>query len=342
MASSTTNARDLEQIVRDGLSSLVFAFGFKTGIVDAFTEIQQPCTAEELSQRAGKKLRYTQEWLGCMVAAGIVTITDDDKYSLPHDKTQIKTWGHIATAIPILGDIIPKLDKAATLGGPKGFTYQEPYLHWLNVFRSPEALQEWNQQLLVPAMNLKSGNEFVILDIGCGFGKHSREVAKLYPRSKIIAIDMEQVSIDNAKKELAEDGPKNIEYLCMRGGQLPEEWAEKFDFVIINDVLHDSYEVDEILEEIKRVLKPDGFAAAYDPAVSSYHKKIFKDATAQFFLPYSLFSCLPVSSMGPNEGLGIGWGYERRKQKIEEHGFRVVQVGEKDVDTIQEGIVFQK
>uniref|UniRef100_K1RCE0 Uncharacterized protein n=1 Tax=Magallana gigas TaxID=29159 RepID=K1RCE0_MAGGI len=57
MASSTTNARDLEQIVRDGLSSLVFAFGHKTGIVDAFTEIQQPCTAEELSQKAGKKLR---------------------------------------------------------------------------------------------------------------------------------------------------------------------------------------------------------------------------------------------------------------------------------------------
>lgn len=123
----------------------------------------------------------------------------------------------------------------------------------------------------------------------------------------------------------------------MRGGQLPEEWADKFDFVIINDVLHDSYEVDEILKGVKKVLKPDGFAAAYDPAVSSYHKKIFKDATAQFYLPYSLFSCLPVSSMGPNEGLGIGWGYELRKQKIEEHGFRVVQVGEKDVDTIQEG-----
>lgn len=41
----------------------------------------------------------------------------------------------------------------------KGFTYQEPYLHWLNVFRSPEALQEWNQQLLVPVMNLKSGKQ---------------------------------------------------------------------------------------------------------------------------------------------------------------------------------------
>lgn len=57
---SLTNARDLEQIVRDGLSTLVFAFGYKTGIVDAFTEIQQPCTAEKLSQRAGKKLRSVE------------------------------------------------------------------------------------------------------------------------------------------------------------------------------------------------------------------------------------------------------------------------------------------
>ncbi|XP_065928802.1 S-adenosylmethionine-dependent methyltransferase Rv2258c-like [Magallana gigas] len=341
MASSTTNARDLEQIVRDGLSTLVFAFGFKTGIVDAFTEIQQPCTAKELSEKAGKKLRYTQEWLGCMVAAGIVTITDDENYSLPHDKTQLKIWGHNAAAIPILSEMIPKLEEATKLDGPKGYGYYEPVLHWIDVYRSSEALQDWNQRLLLPVIGIVKGNAFAILDIGCGFGKHSREVAKLYPCSKITAIDMDQFSIDNAKKELTKSGLKNIEYICLKGGQLPDEWANKFDFVIINDVLHDSYEVDEILEGIKRVLKPDGFAAAYDPAVSSYHKKVINDATAQYFLPFSLFQCLPVSSMGPNEGLGIGWGYERRKQKIKEHGFRVVQVGDKDIDAIQEGIVFQ-
>ena len=49
--------RDLAQIVRDGLGALVFAFGYKTGIVDAFGEVEQPCTAEELSKKAGKKLR---------------------------------------------------------------------------------------------------------------------------------------------------------------------------------------------------------------------------------------------------------------------------------------------
>lgn len=65
MASSTT-PRALDQIVRDGLSSLVFAFGYQTGIVDAFINVRQPCTAEELSQKAGKKLRLAIHLLVCI------------------------------------------------------------------------------------------------------------------------------------------------------------------------------------------------------------------------------------------------------------------------------------
>lgn len=112
----------------------------------------------------------------------------------------------------------------------------------------------------------------------------------------------------------------------------------------MNDVLHDSSDVDAILRETRRVLKPDGFAAAYDPPVSSYHNKVTNDSTAQFYLPFSLFSCLPVSSFNSPSGevgLGIGWGYERRMLKIKESGFDVVKV-KKNVEDIQEGIVFQK
>uniref|UniRef100_K1R6U0 Uncharacterized protein n=1 Tax=Magallana gigas TaxID=29159 RepID=K1R6U0_MAGGI len=242
MASSTT-PRALDQIVRDGLSSLVFAFGYQTGIVDAFINVRQPCTAEELSQKAGKKLRYIQEWLGCLVAAGIVTINEEGKYSLPFETNQLKLWGHISTVIPILSQIFPQLQNAVSHEGPEG-------------------------------------DKFTILDFGCGYGRHTRAMAKQYPDSKIYAFDMDQVSIYYANKELSKDGPKNIEYLCKRGGQLPDDWSEKFDFIIINDVLHDSFEVDAILEEIKRVIKPDGFAVAFDPAVSSYHRNLINDKEA--------------------------------------------------------------
>lgn len=55
MASS--EPRDLEQVVRDGLSTLVFGFGYRVGIVDGFIKIEQPCTAEELAQKVGMKRR---------------------------------------------------------------------------------------------------------------------------------------------------------------------------------------------------------------------------------------------------------------------------------------------
>lgn len=54
---SSDEKRELVKIVCDGFSSLVFAFGYKTGIVKSFIEIEQPCTAEELSEKSGKKLR---------------------------------------------------------------------------------------------------------------------------------------------------------------------------------------------------------------------------------------------------------------------------------------------
>ncbi|XP_061186147.1 uncharacterized protein LOC133194164 [Saccostrea echinata] len=337
------SSRDLEQIVRDGLSTLVFAFGHKVGIIDAFIEFKNPCTAEELSEKSGQKLRYIQEWLGCMISAGIVKLHEDGKYSLPFEKSLLKTSGIVASVLPIFSEMFPQLEKVMSKDGPRGYGYYDPFLALLDTYRTPEALQEWNKNLLRPVLELKPGTEFTLLDIGCGYGKHTREVAKMYPNCTIYGIDSDKVSIDQAIKELQKSEQKNIIYIHMKGGQLPQDWTEKFDFVLINDVLHDAYDVDGILKETKRVLKPDGYGMAYDPPVSSYPQKQVNEPKAQFFLPFSLFICLPVSLSGPfGEGRGVGWGYERKKQEIEEHGFRVIKVGEKDTDTVQEGIVFSK
>lgn len=51
----------------------------------------------------------------------------------------------------------------------------------------------------------------------------------------------------------------NVNFLCMPGEQLPQDWTEMFDFVILNDVFHDAYVEDGILTEVRRVLKSDRF-----------------------------------------------------------------------------------
>ncbi|XP_061185721.1 uncharacterized protein LOC133193806 [Saccostrea echinata] len=338
--SSASSPRDLEKVVRDGLSTLVLAFGNKVGIIDEFIKIH-PCTAEELSKKTGKKLRYIQEWLGCLISTGIVRIHEDGKYSLPYEDSMIKECCNIAAALPVLSEMFPRLENVLPEDGPRGYGYYDPFLEWWGTYHNPEVT--WIHDQLIPVLDLKPGTQFTLLDLGCGYGRLTREIARRYPESTVIGIDMDQVSIDHANKELSKGGQKNLQFLCMKGGHLPNDWAEKFDFVILVDVLHDSYEVDDILEETKRVLKPDGHGAAYDPPVSSYHQKLIDNKSAQFFMPLSLFSCLPMSSSGPSGGgLGVGWGYERRKEKVEEHGFNLIQIGDEDTDTIQECIAFQK
>ena len=155
---------------------------------------------------------------------------------------------------------------------------------------------------------------------------------------------MDQISIDRAMEEQKSRGVKNVQSICTVGGHLPSDWTDKFDFVVMKQVMHNAPSVDDIMKEVKRVLNPDGFAAAWDPPVSSYPNEQANNKHAQLFFPFSIFSCLPMSLSDPSgegEGLGDGWGYQRKKKKIEEHGFRVVQCGDLDVNTVQERIVFK-
>ena len=55
-----------------------------------------------------------------MVAAGIVRVHDDDRFSLPYDEAKLMLQGHIAGVIPVLCDSIPELEKVIKTDGPRG------------------------------------------------------------------------------------------------------------------------------------------------------------------------------------------------------------------------------
>jgi SAM-dependent methyltransferase len=96
---------------------------------------------------------------------------------------------------------------------------------------------------------------FAGLDVGCGEGHHTRELARRGAQLK--GIDMSATFIQLA--EAAEQSePLGITYVLGSGSKMPFA-ADSFDFVISTMCLMDSPSQEETVQEIFRVCKPGGF-----------------------------------------------------------------------------------
>lgn len=93
----------------------------------------------------------------------------------------------------------------------------------------------------------------VILDIGCGTGVTSTELL-LQKASQVFGVDHDEAMIEEAKKNAKK---KNfmIEYKVASAEKLPFE-NESFDAATSGTAFH-WFATDEVVQEIKRVLKPN-------------------------------------------------------------------------------------
>lgn len=98
---------------------------------------------------------------------------------------------------------------------------------------------------------------FIVLDYGCGPGSYALAAAEMVGSSgKVYALDIHPLAVHRVQKVASKKGLRNIETIhsdCATG--LPDE---NVDVVLLFDILHELSEPDKILEELYRILKPDG------------------------------------------------------------------------------------
>jgi len=94
----------------------------------------------------------------------------------------------------------------------------------------------------------------VVIDVGCGGGLFAEEIARL--GALVIGIDPAPGAIATAQKHAAEAG-LDIDYRIGSGEHLPADGACA-DIVYCVDVLEHVTDVDAVLAETARVLKPGG------------------------------------------------------------------------------------
>ncbi|MFC2041237.1 class I SAM-dependent methyltransferase [Chloroflexota bacterium] len=108
---------------------------------------------------------------------------------------------------------------------------------------------------------------FHVLDYGCGPGSYITPLAELVGKpGKIYALDIHPLAIKMVQKIASKKQLTNVATICSgcKTG-LPDN---SINVALLYDILHDLSDPNGVMEELRRVLKPDGILS-----VSDHHLK---------------------------------------------------------------------
>jgi len=106
-------------------------------------------------------------------------------------------------------------------------------------------------------VDLASLRDAIVLDAGCGMGRHARQMAG--HAAGVVALDFSQ-AIDQARRNV--DGLDNV--ICVQGDLFELPLAEEsFDYVYSLGVLHHLAETEQALAALARRVRPGGRLRVY-------------------------------------------------------------------------------
>ena len=119
--------------------------------------------------------------------------------------------------------------------------------------RSSAAQQAWARELIA---KLQLQGDESVLDIGCGDGKVTAEIAALVPDGRVVGIDSSPEMVSFAAGSFQGETAANLTFLVKEARAL--DFVEEFDVVFSNATLHWVIDHGPVLRGIQRALKPGG------------------------------------------------------------------------------------
>lgn len=110
--------------------------------------------------------------------------------------------------------------------------------------------KDWGRRLIA---DLSLRGDERVLDLGCGHGTLTAELAAAVPRGSVLGIDASPSMIDQARRI---DRP-NLR--CQQMDINDIDFAEEFDVVFSNSTLHWVHDHRRLLAAVRRALRPGGF-----------------------------------------------------------------------------------
>ena len=119
----------------------------------------------------------------------------------------------------------------------------------------PTRQAEQRPDLLITHLGLEPDD--VVADIGAGVGYHAFRIAPRLSRGKVIAVEIDPLWLTMIEERARNEGVTNIETVL--GTATDSRLSpESVDLVLLVDVYHEFSHPVEMMEAIKKALKPDG------------------------------------------------------------------------------------
>jgi len=337
-------SKKMIQILNYGALNLALAIGYRTGLLDAMDTFESPQPIESISRKSGLNSRYIGEWLGVMVTGEIVELSrtpdGENLYYLPKDSGDFITRRAGNSNLGVYTQEMPLLTVSALEAVIRGFktgagvTYDNypKFQEFMSQLADAKHVQVLVDRFL-PSVDdgrlvgrMQAGIR--VCDLGCAEGVALMLMAKAFPRSHFVGIDISKGAIAKAQRETRRQQINNLDFMVLDAALLQDnlELMESFDYVTAFDAIHDQTRPLDVLQGIYQILVPDGLFSMVDIAAQSNLADNLDHPMGSFLYTVSLMHCMPVGLVDGGAGLGMMWGREKAVDMLNEAGFQKIQV----------------
>ena len=326
------------QILNYGALNVAIGLGYNVGLFEVLDQADEPLTCSELASRANLNSRVCQEWLGIVVSGNIVDVVEDGKYFLPKHRGDVlcqragsDNLGVYCQEIPLLTSCV-YADVERTFYTGAGIPYSK--YPAFQAFMGKAAEQKHRNTLIqtfLPSIDdgqivtrLKEGG-MRVMDLGCGEGLAIALMAKEFPESTFVGLDLDEDAI--AKASEAAMDISNLSFVAMDAAEIVnhEEYAGSFDYVLAFDAIHDQCEPETVLSGVYDALKPGGLFSMIDVKADSDLASNASHPLGPLLYTVSLMHCMQVGMVHGGRGLGMMWGHQKATEMLAQAGFHTIR-----------------
>jgi SAM-dependent methyltransferase len=306
---------------------LMTSLGHRTGLFDAFARAT-PCTIKQLAAEADLAERYVREWLAVMVTSRVAEYDPaTGVYSLPAEHASFLTKDsptNIALTTQYVTVAAQVEDEMVTHFKTGGGTHYHDYERFHEVMAEQTRLSVVSHLIddvlpIEPGLKARLERGIEVVDVGCGAGEALLLLARTYPKSRFLGLDLCDDAFAETEQTAKAEGLDNLTFREFDISSVKTLGA--FDLVFAFDAIHDQKDPQGMLDTIRRSLKPGGVFFAVDIGGSSKLENNLEHPIGAYLYMISTMHCTAVSLGQGGVGLGTMWGVELAQEMLAQAGF---------------------